>query len=183
VQKTVWFGYDEPGDFAEALAPVVGTQGRGDPSQEEGMMANRRQANYKALILLIFFTMLFNSCAEPQRPRIVQRPSIQDTVVTEDLLTRAGFKPYSANMETPKTMALLNALPPGQITTFKGNGTVYHAYPDERSSLVYVGDQAAYQRYLALAQGRKVCRRVEAENSAGFWSCFDEFRQSGRAPR
>jgi hypothetical protein len=159
------------------------SQGRGDLRQKEDMMANRRQANYKALILLIFCTMLFNSCAEPQRPSIVQRPSIQDTVVTEDLLSRAGFKPYSANMETPKTQALLNALPRGQITTFTGNGKVYHAYPDERSSLVYVGDQAAYQRYLAMAQGQKVCRRVEAQNSAGFWSCFDEFQKSGRAPK
>jgi hypothetical protein len=183
VQKAVRFRYDETGDFADALAPVAGTQGRGDLSQEEGMMANRSQARNKAIILLIFSTMLFYSCAEPQRPRIVQRPSIQDTVVTEDLLTRAGFKPYSANMETPKTMALLNALPPGQITTFKGNGKVYHAYPDDRSSLVYVGDQAAYQRYLALAQGRKVCRRVEAQNSAGFWSCFDEFQKTGREPK
>jgi hypothetical protein len=183
VQGTVRFRYDDPGDFADARVPVAGVQGRKDLSQEEGTMANRRQANYKALILLIFCTMLFNSCAEPQRPRIVQRPSIQDTVVTEDLLSRAGFKPYSANMETPKTQALLNALPPGQITTFTGNGKVYHAYPDERSSLVYVGDQAAYQRYLALAHGRKVCRRVEAQNSVGFWSCFDEFEKSGRAPR
>jgi hypothetical protein len=151
-------------------------QDRGDLLQKEDMMANRKQANYKPLILLIFCTVLFYSCAGTQ-------PTIQDTVVTEDLLTRAGFKPYSANMETPKTQALLNALPRGQITTFTGNGKVYHAYPDNRSSLVYVGDQAAYQRYLDMAQGRKVCRRVEAQNSVGFWSCFDEFQKSGQAPR
>jgi hypothetical protein len=183
VQGTVRFRYDGRSDFADARVPVAGAQGSGDLSQEEGTMANRSQANYKALILLIFCTMLFNSCAEPQRPSITQRPSIQDAVVTEDLLTRAGFKPYPANMETPKTQALLDALPRGQITTFTGDGKVYHAYPDNRSSQVYVGDQAAYQRYLAMAQGQKVCRRVEAQNSAGFWSCFDEFQKTGRAPK
>jgi hypothetical protein len=175
VQGTVRFRYDEFGDFADALAPVAGTQGRGDPSQEEGMMANRRQARNNAIILLIFSTMLFYSCAGGQ--------TLQDTVVTENLLTRAGFQPYKANMTTPKTQALLNALPKGQITTFRGNGTVYHAYPDERSNTLYVGDAAAYQKYLSLAKGQKVCRRVEAQNSAGFWSCFDEFQKSGRAPK
>jgi hypothetical protein len=163
--------------------PVAGAQGRGDLLQKEDMMANLRQANYKALILLIFCTMLLNSCAEPQRPSITQRPSIENSVITEDLLTRAGFKPYPANMDTPKTLALMNALPPGQITTFTGDGKVYHAYPDERSNQVYVGDQAAYQRYLVMAQGRKVCRRVEAQNSVGFWSCFDEFQKTGQGPR
>jgi hypothetical protein len=127
--------------------------------------------------------MLFNSCAEPQRPSITQRPSIQDTVVTEDLLTRAGFKPYRADMKTPKTQALLNAVPKGQITTFTGNGQVYHAYPDERSNTLYVGDEAAYRKYLSMAQGQKVCRRVEAQDSSGFWGCLDEFQKSGRAPR
>jgi len=139
------------------------------------MMANRRQARSKALILLIFCTILFYSCTGAQ--------TIQETVVTENLLTRAGFQPYKANMETPKTQALLDAIPKGQITTFTGNGKVYHAYPDERSNTLYVGDEAAYQRYLSMAKGQKVCRRVEAQNSAGFWSCFDEFQKSGRAPR
>jgi hypothetical protein len=175
VQGTVRFRYDEFGDFAEALAPVDRTQGRGDPSQEEGMMANRRQARNKAIILLIFCTILFYSCAGAQ--------TTQEAVVTEYLLTKAGFQPYKANMTTPKTQALLNAIPKGQITTFKGNGMVYHAYPDERSNTLYVGDAAAYSKYLSLAKGQKVCRRVEAENSVGFWSCFDEFQQSGRAPR
>jgi len=150
-------------------------QGSGDLSQEEGMMANRRQAMHNALILLIFCTTLFYSCAGAQ--------TTQETVVTEYLLTQAGFQPYKANMETPKTQALLNAIPKGQITTFKGNGKVYHAYPDERSNTIYVGDAAAYRKYLSLAKGQKVCRRVEAQNSAGFWGCLDEFQKSGRVPR
>jgi len=110
-------------------------------------------------------------------------PTIQETVVTEYLLNQAGFQPYQANMETPKTQALLNALPKGQITTYMRNGTVYHAYPDEKSNTLYVGDEAAYRKYLSLAEGQKVCRRVEAQDSAGFWGCFAEFQKSGRPPR
>lgn len=139
------------------------------------MMASRRQASYKALISLIFCTILFYSCAGAQ--------TTQETVVTEYLLTQAGFQPYKANMETPKTQALLDAVPKGQITTFTGNGKVYHAYPDERSNILYVGDEAAYRRYLSLAQGQKVCRRVEAQDSSRFWGCLDEFQKSGRSPR
>ena len=85
------------------------------------------------------------------------------------MLTKAGFTPYKPNMETPKTQALLDALPDRQVTTFMANGVPYHAYPDKRSNVLYVGDEAAYQKYVSMAQGRNLCQRVEAPDSAGFW--------------
>jgi hypothetical protein len=165
---------DEDGDFAKGLAPGAGGQGPRRSNSEEGMMANRRQARSNAAIWLVIFTMLFYGCAGAQ--------TTQDRVVTENLLTRAGFQPYKTNMDTPKTQALLDAIPKGQITTFRANGRVYHAYPDERSNTIYVGDAEAYSKYLSMAKGQNVCRRVEAQNSAGFWSCFDEFQKQGGLP-
>lgn len=145
-------------------------------------MADWRQARAKAIILLIFSIMLFWGCAEgPIRTSIQQ--STQERVIDEYLLTKAGFKAYHSNLTTPKTQALIGALPSGQISTFKADGTVYHAYPDKVSNTLYVGTQAEYDKYLSLAQGQKVCRRVEATNSAGFWSCMDEFQKSGGLPK
>jgi hypothetical protein len=135
------------------------------------MVANRRQARSKAFICLVFLTILFWGCGGMQ--------PLQDQVTTEYLLNQAGFTKYKPNMETPKTQALLDALPPGQVTTFTGNGKVYHAYPDKRANVLYVGDQAAYEKYAAMAQDKKVCQRVDAPESSGFWGCFQEMQQKG----
>jgi hypothetical protein len=134
-------------------------------------MASRRQPRAKAFICLVFFMALFWGCGGMQ--------PLQDQVTTEYLLEQAGFVKYRPNMETPRTQALLDALPGGQVTTFRANGVAYHAYPDKRSNVLYVGDEAAYQKYAGMATEKNVCRRVEAPNSAGFWSCFQEMQQKG----
>ncbi|HZE20966.1 MAG TPA: hypothetical protein VE082_02845 [Desulfobaccales bacterium] len=145
-------------------------------------MMDWKQAGTKAAILLIFPFILFCGCAEgPVRTSIQQ--STQQSVIDEYLLTKAGFKPYQANDTTPRTAALIGALPRGQISTFRADGTVYHAYPDKVSHTLYVGTQAEYAKYLSLAQGQKVCQPVQGTNSAGFWNCMDEFQKSGGLPK
>ena len=104
---------------------------------------------------------------------------LQSQVTTEYMLTQAGFTQYKPNMETPKTQALLDALPEGQVTTFRADGIAYHAYPDKRSNVLYVGNQAAYEKYVGHGHGQKLCQRVDAPNSAGFWGCFQEMQQKG----
>jgi hypothetical protein len=148
------------------------TQGKAELSEEEGMVANWRQAGANAVIGLIFLSIL--SCGGGS----VMQP-LQDQVTTEYLLNQAGFTQYKPNMETPKTQALLDALPGGQVTTFRANGVAYHAYPDKRSNILYIGDQAAYAKYASMAQGKNLCQRVEAPDSAGFWGCFQEMQQKG----
>jgi hypothetical protein len=135
-------------------------------------MANWRQAGSIAVIGLIFLTILCCGGGGGMQP-------LQDQVTTEYLLNQAGFTQYKPNMETPKTQALLDALPEGQITTFRADGVAYHAYPDKRSNVLYVGDQAAYEKYASMAQGKNLCQRVEAPDSAGFWGCFQEMQQKG----
>jgi hypothetical protein len=138
------------------------------------MMAKRRHAGAKAAILFIFCIILVCGCGGMQ--------PVQDQVTTEYMLSKAGFTPYKPNMETPKTQALLDALPEGEITTFRANGTAYHAYPDKRLNILYIGDATAYQNYVSLAHGKNLCQRVEAPNSAGFWSCFQELQKAGAGP-
>ncbi len=134
-------------------------------------MANWRSARFNAAILLISCAILFYGCAGGQTSQQVVSPLY--------MLTEAGFQRWDVNMETPKTQALLDALPSGQVTTFSGNGKVYHAYPDKLANTLYVGDQAAYANYVSMAQDRKVCQRVDAPDSSGFWGCFQELQQQG----
>jgi hypothetical protein len=140
-------------------------------NKEEGMMANCRQARSKAVTGLIFLSILFWGCGGMQ--------PLQSQVTTEYMLSQAGFTQYKPDMKTPKTQALLDALPEGQVTTFRADGVAYHAYPDKRSNVLYVGDQAAYEKYAAMAQDKKVCQRVDAPDSSGFWGCFQEMQQQG----
>jgi hypothetical protein len=145
--------------------------------KEEGMMGNRRRAGLNAAIGLFFITLMFYGCGGAY-PGGGMQP-LQSQVTTEYMLGQAGFTQYKPNMETPRTQALLDALPEGTITTFRANGIAYHAYPDKRSNILYVGDQAAYEKYTGMSKDRNVCRRVEAPDSAGFWGCFQEMQQKG----
>ncbi len=134
-------------------------------------MSNRRQAEFYGAFFLILFTMWFSACAGGQ--------GTQHLVVTEYVLKDAGFKAWDVNDTTPKRQAMLNSIPRGKIVTFTGDAGIYYVYADEGSKTLYVGDEAAYQKYLSMSKGRQLCERVDASNSAPFWSCFDEMKASG----
>ncbi len=142
------------------------------------MVAKRRQAGTGAIIGFLFLGILLGGCAGGGGGGGL--PPLQEQVTTEYLLSKAGFIQYKPNDTTPKTQALLDALPAGQITTFRANGVAYHAYPDKRANILYIGDQAAYDKCAAMAQNQKVCQRVEAPDSSGFWGCFQEMQQKGK---
>jgi hypothetical protein len=103
----------------------------------------------------------------------------QNLVMTEYFLEKAGFQKWDVNDTTPKRQALLGSIPRGKITTFERGGVTYHAYTDEAAQRLYVGDDAAYQKYLSMSQGRKLCERVVAPDSSQFWSCYDEYQTMG----
>jgi hypothetical protein len=132
-------------------------------------MANNQETRVNVAVGIIFLIMLFCGCAGS--------PTTQQMVVSEYMLQNAGFQKWDVNEETPKRAALMNNIPKGQITTFTSNGTVYHVYSDEQSKTLYVGDAAAYQKYLSMAHGQNICQRVEGSNNSQFWSCFDEYQQ------
>ncbi len=138
-------------------------------------MAGWSMTRLNAVIVLFFLTVLFLGCAGGQ--------TVQQEVTTEYLLIKAGFDRWDVNMETPKRQALLNNLPRGKIVTYLRNGEVYHAYADEGSSNLYIGDETAYQKYLSLARDRQICERVQGANQVEFWGCMDEYQQRGGGPR
>ncbi len=136
-------------------------------------MGNLRPARIKAAIFLIFFTILVGGCVGGQ--------ALQQEVKTEYLLATAGFQRWDVNEQTPKRRALLEALPPGKISTYVRDGQVYHAYPGDGPYL-FVGDEAAYRNFLSLTRDRRMCERVTGGNQVSFWSCMDEFQRSGARP-
>ena len=138
----------------------------------EDIMTLWRKERFSAALLLILFAILLNACAGGQ--------TTQNLVVTEYFLEKAGFQKLDVNETTPKRQALLNSIPRGKISTYQRDGATYHAYTDEAAQRLYIGDETAYQNYLAMTKGRQLCERVEGgSESAKFWSCYDEVQKSG----
>lgn len=125
-----------------------------------------------AVILLSFLALLLTSCAARQE-------RIQDLVMTEYFLQKAGFQQWAVNDTTPKRQALLDSIPRGKITTFEKGGVTYHVYTDEAAQRLYVGDNAAYQKYVSMTKGKAYCERVTAPDSSQFWSCYNEYQKRG----
>lgn len=111
------------------------------------------------------------------------RPTVPEMVVSEYILEQAGFQKWPISAETPKRAALASNIPIGQITTFEMGGKVYHVYNDQNHKVLYVGDQAAYQNYLALAHGQKLCRRTTGSDGSQFWACYQEHEQRHKQGR
>jgi hypothetical protein len=137
-------------------------------------MKQRKSARLAPAIFSFLFIILISGCA--------MEPALQQEVTTEYLLTSSGFQKWEVNEKTPARQALLDTLPAGQISTYRRDGQVFHAYPDSVQKFIYVGDEAAYQRYQSLAQGRKMCRLVTGANQVQFWSCMEDYQQTGPGP-
>jgi hypothetical protein len=144
-------------------------------------MPNRSKSWSHAAILLSFFLMLLSGCAGGQTG---QQTDSQAAALVSPLymLTTAGFQKWEVNLQTPKRQALLDSIPYGKIMTYVIDGTVYHVYADKDSNTLYVGDAAAYQKYLVMSTGKQLCERVEGQNQQTFWRCFVEFQQVGPTP-
>jgi hypothetical protein len=143
-------------------------------------MANWNRTRLVGAISLILAAILLNGCAGGNQT-LAQTggQTLPHEVTTEYLLTTAGFKRLAVNDETPKLQALLNNIPAGKLVTYSRDGDVYHAYADQGSRALYIGDEAAYQRYEALASGRNLCVRVPGTNPVEFWGCMQEYQTRG----
>jgi hypothetical protein len=151
----------------------------------EGIMENRGMAGLIVAICLVLALMLLHGCggATPSRQQtgLTQtQQNVQAQGNTEYLLQQAGFKKWQVNQNMPQQEALLSALPKRTLVTYERDGEKLHAYGDKDTRTLYIGDDIAYQRYLALAQGRDMCTvRTGGSESANFWNCMDAYRQGG----
>lgn len=137
-------------------------------------MLKRKNTCFRRALGSIILAVALLGCATPQES--------QQTVSPLYMLTTAGFKPWGVNMETPKRAALLNSIPRGKIVSYDLNGSPYHVYAEQNADILYVGDELAYQRYLAMTQGKRYCERVKGDNQEAFWRCFEEFQTQGAHP-
>lgn len=144
-------------------------------------MTNRNRIRLIRAISLIIAAILINGCAAGGVVTLDETggQTLPQAVTTEYLLSTAGFQLLPVNDETPKRQALYNNIPPGKLVWYSRNGEVYHAYVDFRTRTLYVGDEAAYQRYLSLARGRQVCERVPGTSHVAFWGCMQEYQERG----
>jgi len=145
-------------------------------------MKKRGMAGLSAAICLMLVSLLWSGCGGGSGPVASEKEHMQQQTGTEYFLEQAGFKKWKVNQDMPQYEALLSALPKRTVVSYERDGKKLHAYGDKDTRTLYIGDNAAYQRYLALAQGRNQCeQRVGGGDlSAKFWSCMDEYQQGGQ---
>jgi hypothetical protein len=73
---------------------------------------------------------------------------------TESLLSAAGFR--TVTPATPPQMKLYNALPPFEVQRMTRKGKVFYAYADKTNAVIYLGGEAAYQRYKQLGLQKSI---------------------------
>ena len=79
----------------------------------------------------------------------------QQAKETESLLAAAGFKIKVA--ETPEKLAVLQAAPQRKIKFLQRQGKTYFGYADASGcGCAYIGNQAAYQKYMAMVEQRRI---------------------------
>jgi hypothetical protein len=145
-----------------------------------GAMTKSNHTRLMGVIFLVLAAFLLNGCAGGGETMVeTGGQTLPQEVTTEYLLTTAGFKRLVVTNETPRSAALLNNIPPGQLVVYRRDGEVYHAYADVGRQTLYIGDLAAYQRYETLAKGKNLCVRVPGTNPVQFWGCMQEYQGRG----
>ena len=83
---------------------------------------------------------------------LVQRQTAQQT---ESMLSAAGFRMTVA--DTPEKLSALQAKPQRKIKFLQRHGKTYFAYADAAGcGCAYIGDQAAYQKYLGMVDQQRI---------------------------
>ncbi len=135
-------------------------------------MISRQIKRLNAAILLLLLPVMLNACAGHE--------TMQTKVVNEYLLTSAGFGKLDVNATTPNRQALWDATVKNQFVTYYVDGVKHYVYADNTSNALYIGDEAAYQKFLSKSSDKKLCQSLDASDSSAFWSCYQEFQKGGK---
>ncbi len=138
------------------------------------MKIAREIKKLKPAILLILLAVLLNGCAG------VVGETTPNKVINEYMLTEAGFGKLDVNDTTPNRQALWDASMPGQFITYYLDGRKYYVYADNISKALFIGDEAAYQKFQTKVGDKKLCQSMDATDSSAFWSCYQEFQKGGK---
>ena len=137
-------------------------------------MIGRQIKRLNAAILLLLLPVLLNGCAGA-----VGQPT-QNMVINEYMLTSAGFGKLDVNDTTPSRQALWDASMPGQFITYYVGDRKYYVYADKISNALFIGDEAAYQKFQTKVGDKRLCQSLDATDSSAFWSCYQEFQKGGK---
>lgn len=100
----------------------------------------------------------------------------------EQMLVQAGFKIFPEN--SPKCQAVCQKLPPEQLVPEKKGDKMVYAYFAPGTQRLYVGDEAAYQRFINLAvmQNLEPRKRAVIEtvpDDPEFWTMWESSQGGG----
>ena len=100
------------------------------------------------------------------------------TMQTEDLLSAAGFNIVPAT--TPELRARLKAIPAYKVTMVQRDGKEYFVYPDVTQNVLYVGQNAQYQRYQQLrVQNQLAQEQLNAAELNADWGAWGTWGGEG----
>jgi hypothetical protein len=100
----------------------------------------------------------------------------------EQMLVQADFKIFPEN--SPKWQAVCQKLPPEQMVPEKKGDKMVYAYFAPGTQRLYVGDEAAYQRFINLAvmqnlEPRKRAVYETVPNDPEFWTLWSSSQGGG----
>jgi len=126
-----------------------------------------RTRRFSAASLCLWLTILTGGCTVtvPYENRAIQKTLLQE----------AGFRLVDA--ANPKRQELMEATPKRQFVSYQVEGGKYYVYADEFN--LYLGDEAAYQKYLSMVKDQRLCQSLDATDWGPFWSCFEEYQKGG----
>jgi len=100
----------------------------------------------------------------------------------EELLAQAGFEIFPES--SPKCQQVCQKMPPEQLVPEKKGDKMLYAYFAPATQRLYVGDEAAYQRFIDLAVLKSVEPRSRAvietvPNDPQFWTMWEDRHGGG----
>ena len=102
----------------------------------------------------------------------VQEVKKNEAASREQLLAAAGFKEKLA--DTPQKLAHLQTLPQRQLFAQSRKGKTYYLYADALNcKCVYVGNQAAYDRFQQLQVEKQIVAQERMTAAMNYESQFD----------
>lgn len=130
----------------------------------------RCPARWRFGIVLAALVVVASGCAALRKSEVDSQ---------EQLLSAAGFQMKLA--DTPQKVEHLQGLTPQKLVPHTRDGKLYYVYADaEFCKCLFVGNEAAYQKYQQLAIQQKVAQeRLNAaamnENAAMNWGMWGPF--------
>jgi hypothetical protein len=130
----------------------------------EGLLMPWRTERLGAVILFIWLAGLLGGCATGGSAQLKQ-----------NMLTTAGF--WTADANARQTQLLMQASAQGQFSSYTVAGRKYYLYPDTDSNTLYIGDEAAYQKYVAMQQDKRLCRSLDVDSGTALWECVRDLQK------